>query len=342
MSTASFAARNDAASETGSGASTVPVDRSRKRLWWRVALPYAAAAGIIILLARGITVKQWTGVLWGVKPWWFLLASVASVSVWFVGDTLSFSRLFSAFHVKTTFREMLPVNAAQYFLQTVNHVAGGTALAFFMRRRKGVPIVSAGCSMIFLGLIDFLVMGVMGLLAALLVPTSLIASGWYYAVAVIAGIGLFAWFWRRGRPSTVILRWIYELPAFSSFRRARASHYLRLMLLRALIFTGEGLTLYVQLRSFGVHVPLVQVLAFEPVELFLTALPVTPAGLGIAQAVLVLGFHSYGSRATLLALSLAISTMGIMLRLPLGAGAGGAFAREFKGTPDAHRNLAVS
>lgn len=296
--------------------------------WVRSCLAYFLAAVIIVFLARGISGREFLHVLHEANPWLFLLACLGSFAFWFFGDTLSFARLFTYFHVKTTFREMLSANAAQYFLQTINHMAGGAALALFMRRRKGVPIVSAGCSMLFLGLIDFLVMGLMGVAAAVLVPTCLLASGWYYPAALSAGIILVIVFWLRGRPTLAILRWVYELPSLASFRSARLPHYARLMLIRALLFAGEGFMLYIQLRSFGVHAPLVQVLAFEPAELFLSALPITPAGLGVLQAVLIFGFHSYGSRATLLTMGLAISTMGILFRLPLGVGAAGSFARE--------------
>jgi uncharacterized membrane protein YbhN (UPF0104 family) len=305
-----------------------PQPQKKKSHWFRKAFAYSLAAAIIAVLAHGIPAAHFVRALRAANPWLFLLASLGSFAFWFLGDTISFARLFTYFHVKTTLREMLSANLAQYFLQTINHVAGGTALALFMRRYKGVPIFSAGCSMMFLGLIDFLVMGVTGLAAALLVPTSLLAAGWYYPLAVTAGICLFAWFWMRGRPAGTFLRRVYELPSLATFRYARVSHYLRLMLVRLLVFTGEAFMLYGQLHSFRVHVPLVQVLAFEPAELFLSALPITPAGLGILQAVLILGFHSYGSRATLLTMGLAISTMGIMLRLPLGLGAAGSFARE--------------
>ncbi|HTV54389.1 MAG TPA: lysylphosphatidylglycerol synthase transmembrane domain-containing protein [Terriglobia bacterium] len=291
-------------------------------------LPYALAVAIIAVLAHGIPSGQFLHVLRIANARWFLLACLGSFAFWFFGDTVSLARLFTYFHVRTTFREMLSANTAQYFLQTINHVAGGTALALFMRRNKGVPIVSSGCSMMFLGLIDFLVMGLTGLAAAALVPGSLLASEWYYPAVLTGGICLFVWFWLRGRPSWKTLRRVYELPSLASFRSASISQYFRLMLIRAGVFTGEAFMLYIQLRSFGVRVPLIQVLAFEPAELFLSALPITPAGLGVLQAVLILGFHSYGSRATLLTMGLAISTMGIALRLPLGFGAAGSFARE--------------
>jgi uncharacterized membrane protein YbhN (UPF0104 family) len=304
-----------------------PTQQKRTR-WLRQAVTYSLAAAIIGVLAHGISGGQVTRALRAANPWYFLLACLGSFAFWFFGDTISLARLFTYFHVRTTFREMLRANLAQYFLQSINHVAGGTALALFMRRYKGVPVVLSGCSMMFLGLIDFLVMGLTGVAAAILVPTSLLAAGWYYPVVVTGAISLFIWFWLRGRPSWPVLRWVYELAPLASFRSARTSHYLRLMFIRTVVFTGEAFMLYFQLRSFKVHVPLIQVLAFEPAELFLSALPITPAGLGVLQAVLILGFHAYGSRATLLMMGLAISTMGIVLRLPLGLGAAGSFARE--------------
>ncbi|MGH9376867.1 MAG: lysylphosphatidylglycerol synthase domain-containing protein, partial [Terriglobia bacterium] len=214
------------------------------------------------------------------------------------------------------------------FLQAVNQVAGGTALILFMRRRKGIPVLSASATMVFLALVDFLLMGMMGVTAAILVPNSFIGSAWYYPAGATVCLGLIAWFWMRGRPSSTVARWIYDRPSLESFREARVSHYVRLILIRAPIFILQGVTLYFELRSFGVHVPFRQVMAFEPAELFLSALPITPAGLGVLQAVLIFGFQSYGSRADLLTMGLAISTMGIILRLPLGIGSVGALARD--------------
>lgn len=310
---------------------TLPSSRRHKkteRKWLRHVLTYGLALAIIVVLARGISLGELTESLRQANPWWFLAACVGSVGFWFLGETYLYAKLFSYFHAHTTFWEMLPANAAQYFLQAINQVAGGAALVFFMKRRKGVPLFSGGATLAFLGLVDFLVMALMGVGAAILVPNSLLGTGWYYPLVATVGICLVTWFWLRGRPSSALARWIYERPSLVSFREARLTHYLWLMLIRAPIFAVQGFMLYFQLHAFGVHVPLEQVLAFEPAELFLSALPITPAGLGILQAVLILGFHSYSSRATLLTVGLAISTMGIVLRLPLGFGAAGTLARE--------------
>ncbi|MGH9355636.1 MAG: lysylphosphatidylglycerol synthase transmembrane domain-containing protein [Terriglobia bacterium] len=302
--------------------------------WVRRLLAYGLAASIIFFLARGIPLQQFASAIRHANAPLFLLACLGSLVFWFLGENILLSKLFSYFHTPTSFREMLPGNAAQYFLQAINQVAGGTALVLFMRRRKGVPLFSGGATMVFLALIDLQVMALMGLVAAILVPDSLLGHAWLYPAAMAAGLALVAWFWRRGRPSSVLARWVYDRPSLESFRQARLSHYVRLILIRAPIFVMQGVMLYVMLISFGTHVPFRQVMAFEPVELFLAALPITPAGLGVLQAALIFGFHAYGSRAILLTTGLAISTMGIILRLLLGLGSAGALARDLIRNPE--------
>lgn len=310
------------------------VDRDRrsgnrgKSHWLRKAAAYGLAIAILVFLARGISFGDFAHAVKNADLFWFLVACAASFAVWFFGETYLYAKLFSYFHSPISFREMLPVNAAQYFLQVINQVAGGAALVLFMKRRKGVALFSGGATMIFLGLIDFLVMALMGVAAAFLVPASLLGKGWYYPVGGAVGVCLVAFFWLRGRPSSRPARWVYDRPSLLSFRDARISHYIKLMLIRTPIFAAQGFILYFQLRAFGIHAPMTQVLAFEPAELFLSAVPITPGGLGVLQAVLILGFHAYGSRAALLAAGIAISTMGVVFRLPLGLGAAGTLARE--------------
>ena len=76
--------------------------------------------------------------------WIFIPASVGSFTVWFVGESFLFATLLSYFHKRTSFDEMLPANAAQYFLQLIDTAVAGTALVMFMHRRKGQVGGAAG------------------------------------------------------------------------------------------------------------------------------------------------------------------------------------------------------
>lgn len=289
---------------------------------------WLAALGLIWWLAHDIPLDQFSAVLSRANLWLFIPVTAFSVLFWFVGETFLYSRLFSYFHTRTTFREMMPANAAQEFLQVVNMVAAGTALVFLVHRRKGVPWLKAGCTLLFQAFVDFQVIAWMALIGTLLAPGAPLALAWYYPAAALAAMGLIAGLWMRGRPSSRLWRWLYERPSMAAFREARSSHYLRLTLIRAPIFAVHGVVLYLEMLAFGIRAPLTDVLAFVPVLMVLGTVPITPAGLGPRQAVIVLGLGAFGSKPALLAVSLAHTLASIIFRIPLGLLFAGTFLRE--------------
>jgi hypothetical protein len=290
---------------------------------------YAVAFAVIIYLARGIAPpSQLLHDFSMANLWLFVPASAGSFAIWFGGETLLFACLFSYFHSRTSFREMLPANAAQYFLQLVNTAVAGTALVMFMNRRKKVPWLAGGCTLIFQAVLDFQIMAAMALVAGLLEPASILHRYWYIPAAVLAPLLLNTWFWMRGRPKSQLGQWFYDRPSMESFRLARPAHYVRLGGLRIAIFLAYGIALYFQIRGFRIDVHPSQVFAVLPAVLFFDGLPFTPVGLGPVQAIIVTGFRAYASPARLLAMALSISFMSIVFQAPLGLGSAGSFARE--------------
>lgn len=85
---------------------------------------------------------------------------------WLVGETFLFSRLFSYFHVRTTFREMLSADAMQEFLQIIDMIVASTAIVAFANRCKKVPFLAAGCTMQVQGVVDLQVIAWMAIFAA--------------------------------------------------------------------------------------------------------------------------------------------------------------------------------
>jgi uncharacterized membrane protein YbhN (UPF0104 family) len=299
----------------------------RRALLYRLA-PYAVALCIIWWLARGISLDQLLRNFSMADPWVFFPASAGSFTIWFVGETFLFATLFSYFHARTTFREMLPANAAQYFLQLINTAVAGTALVLFMNRRKGAAWLAAGCTMIFQTLLDFQIMAAMALIAAAADPSSVIRRFWHVPAIILALLLFNMWFWMRGRPESALGQWIHDRPSLRSFRIARPCHYLRLAIIRAAIFLAYGAMLYFQVRGFQINVNAGDVFALLPAVLLVDGLPITPVGLGPVQAILVTGFAGYASRPRLLAMALSISLINVVFQAPLGLGSAGAFARE--------------
>jgi uncharacterized membrane protein YbhN (UPF0104 family) len=85
---------------------------------------------------------------------WFVPTTLVSFCIWFFGENLLFTRLFSHFHAQTGYVELLPATGAAYFLRLINALVSDGALILFLHRRKNVPWLAASVTFLFLGFID--------------------------------------------------------------------------------------------------------------------------------------------------------------------------------------------
>jgi uncharacterized membrane protein YbhN (UPF0104 family) len=292
---------------------------------------YAIAAAIVCYAARGISWRQVVGAGSHATLWIFVIASLGGFLCWFIGETVLYSRLFSYFHDPTGTLELLPTMAAVCFLQLVNSYVAGGALVLFLHARKRVPWIMGGCTLLFQGYLDAMLLAALTLLAIALVPTSPIRLGLGYAAGVLCAGCLIASFWllwgaRLGAGNW--LRWLYERPSMASFRMARPSHYIKLLAVRFLIVLGAGFALYGQFVSFHIGVPLMQTLALTPFVVAIGSSPISPGGIGTTQLVFTLAFARFGSKDNLFALSLAVSAFNLLVRIPMGLAMGAPLVEE--------------
>ena len=286
---------------------------------------YAFMAAIVYYAGRNVS---WTRVIDASSHatlWLFLGASLGGFLCWFVGDTILYSRLFSYFHGSTSPRELLPTMASVYFLQLINSYVASGAYVLFLHARKRVPWITGGCTLMFQGYVDVMLLAVLSLIAIVLLPTSPIRPGRDYAAGVLVAGCVITSFWllwgaqlNRGN----WLRWLYERPSMLSFRMARPSHYIRLLSVRFLICLGAGFALYGQLASFHIQIPLAQVLALTPLIVAIGNSPFSPGGIGTTQLVFTIGFAQFAGKSDLFALSLAVSAFNLLIRIPMGLAMG--------------------
>jgi len=257
--------------------------------------------------------------------WIFAGASLGGFLCWFIGEAVLYSRLFSYFHAPTGEVELLPTMAAVYFLQIVNSYVASGAFVLFLHVRKRVPWIMGGCTLLFQGYLDALLLATLSLLAIALVPTSPIRQGLRYAAGALGAGCTIASFWlvwgARLRTGNW-LRWIYERPSMASFRKARPSHYIKLLSIRFLIVLGTGLALYGQFVSFHIGVPLMQTLALTPLIVAIGNSPISPAGIGTTQLVFTLAFARFAGKDDLFTLSLAVTAFNLLVRIPMGLAMG--------------------
>jgi uncharacterized membrane protein YbhN (UPF0104 family) len=299
-----------------------------KKAIFRDIVIWSIALLCIWWIGRGITVDKLLTIFKDSKLWLFLLVNIVSFFIWWLGDTLLFATLFSFFHKKTSFRELLPATAAQYFLQAINIVAADGALVVFLNRRKGVKWLTATWTLMYQGLIDALCLALTATAAAALAPRSVTHWLLPYLAGVLGFLLLVALWWARGKPITRPEKWMYNRPSAKAFREAGWREYLTLGSIRLSLMVIQGFLNYYSFVAFWPKVPLIPVLALTPAIQAASSEPITPQGLGPLQVVVVAGLSKLAPRDKMLAASLGISIIAILCRLPLGLGAAGTFARK--------------
>jgi uncharacterized membrane protein YbhN (UPF0104 family) len=291
-------------------------------------LVWAVALGLVIYLARGLTIRQLVDTLKHSNLTVFVGANLGSFVVRWLADTYLFANLFSFFHGPTTYLEVLPASTAQYFLQAVNVLVADAALVIFLHQRKGVEWTTAGWTMAFQGFVDAILMAAITVSVALLIPWSPIRLALPYAAAALAFFASASLWWISGRSSSRLGRWLRSRHAMRAFHSARPYHYAVLGFIRLLMYIPNIFAFYLSFRAFRLEVPFAAVLALSPALTFAQSAPVSPSGLGPLQAVMVDGFAGFARRDELLMAVLGVSIVQLLCRIPMGAGTAGTFARK--------------
>jgi uncharacterized membrane protein YbhN (UPF0104 family) len=293
---------------------------ARKALLQNV-VAYTIAIAIVWYVARGISWAQINDAATGATLWLFICVSFAGFLCWFLGETILYSYLFSFFHGRTRPVELLPTMGAMYFLQIINSLVASSVLVLFLHTRKRIPWMTAGCTLLFLAYVDVMLLLTLSILSILVMPTSVLRPGLYYALGVVGAgcfVGSFFLFWGGHLSSVNSFRWIYERPSMLTFRQARPSHFIRLATIKFLICLTAGLALYGQFVSFHVRIPLVQALALSPLIVAIGNSPFSPGGFGTTQILFTFGFAAFAGRGELFTLSLAVSVFNLLIRIPFG------------------------
>jgi len=210
---------------------------------------------------------------------------------------------------------------AMYFLQIINSLVASGALLLFLHTRKRAPWMTAGGTLLFQAYVDVMLLATLLIFSIVLIPTSVLRPGLYYAIGVVVAgciIGSFFLVWGAQLSRGSWLRWIYERPSLATFRLALPSHFIQLAAIRFLICLAAGLTLYGQFASFHLKVPLMQALALSPLIVAIGNSPFSPGGIGTTQLVFIFGFAGLATKGDLFALSLAVSAFNLLVRIPMG------------------------
>ncbi len=281
---------------------------------WPVMLALAILA---YLFARVPRAALWDALATG--PWlWLGAYAVFVVLVVLLADAYATCVSLRVMGLRPQFSRIFLVRGATYLLGVLNYSLGQGALGFYLQR-SGLATARAAGIVLFLLIVNsglLLIMSGLGLLAGALpgfpslFPLALgLAAG---MLAYLIVVSLRPHFLQNSRLLAPLLE-----AGLGGHLRAAAGRMPHVLIL-VLTFWGA-------LRLWGIPVPLLQGLVLIPVVIFLSALPITPAGLGTFQAGMVILLSPYvplaapeARAAAVLAFSLVYHFLGLAIQAMLG------------------------
>ncbi len=250
----------------------------------------------------------------------YLPLAVCFVLVWFLIESQNLMFLFNMFGHNLTFREMRFIRGASYMLMIINYNLGLGAIAWYLKRRNGIPLTRAGSVMFFyyfvesVGITFFAMAGcllIYGQAPAVYGKIILISGAMFFSyIALFFVVRLLPFFgWFTGLRNSALMAAFYE---------ADLRNYLILSGLRTVYFASFIIFFHVGLKSFNVHVPLLSLVGLVPVIFFIGNIPVTPFGIGTIQAAMMFFFKPFGPEENILSFSVVYSATLLFMRAPVG------------------------
>jgi hypothetical protein len=305
--------KTPAASEPGSSF------RGLKRVWAKLWPLLVALAILAYLFTRIPREDLWQALKTG--PWLWLAAYIVLVVLLaLLADTYATVVALGVMGLEPRFSQVFLVRGATYLLGLLNYSLGQGAFGFYLQR-SGLAMARAAGIVLFLLITNsgvFLVISGLGVLAGVFLGGNF--SGLAFLALGLAG-GLLAYLGLVAMRPRVLQGWRLTAPLLEAglggHWRAAAGR-LPHVLIMILTFWGA-------LHLWGIPIPLRQGIILIPIVLFLSALPVTPAGLGTFQAAMVVLIgpyaplaHPEARAAMVLAFSLVYHFLGIIVQASLG------------------------
>lgn len=299
--------------------------------WLKRVIPLLVTAAVFAVILQRIPISRIGDALREADHATFLALMIPNTIVYFWWDTVILATAMRWFHGPIPVSDLLPARAVSYVVALFNTNLARGALAGYLARRLKQPVLQLGSTVIFLVLTEYTHL-VSWATLGLIFASHETRRELLWVLPVVAGTWLvFLGYTRFNiRPSDLIrlLRggeaWgahrggIREWALLRTFRIAPVRRYLQIVLLRAPMFFLSLCIHYFAARTFGIHVPFAEMLAFLPIIFMIAALPITVAHLGTTQAAWIFFFSAYAPPAQLLAFSLAAHATFTATRALLG------------------------
>lgn len=239
--------------------------------------------------------------------------AVAYFLIMTVLDVFGLKWTISRFATQVDLKETVLMRGATYLLMVINYNLGQGGIAFYLKRTHQTPLFKTLSSMFYLSLVDLCLLVTLSVIISFFTPVSLNhieINPLIQKLGLFFYLCIFLWviFWKNVSKSwSAPLRkirwvhWLLEQHLFHAFRESSMGDYVKAILVRLPIVIVVSSMFYLPLIAFKVTTPIWVFLLYSPIVLLAGVLPLTPAGLGTSQA-LVIALFSHQLQSPLLSL----------------------------------------
>lgn len=245
---------------------------------WRRALPFVLGAALLAFVIARLDLVAFLAALRTTNYVAFLLFTLAFSVALLSTDSLATAHVYEKTVCPVRYREVFLIRGAAYLPSMLNHHVGQGWLTYFISKSYGAPLWRvAGATL----LVYATTFGCVFLLGAAALPFNHGRIVWLAPTIAIIGVA-----------GVMYMLVVYFGPELLRRRQATAPlmevgvrGHLSALLWRVphvlVLFVGT----WVPFMFFGVSVPLTDALALIPVVMLVTALPITPQGLGTRDVI---------------------------------------------------------
>lgn len=257
-----------------------------RRTW-----PWFVGAAILAIVITRIPLDAFRQALTEGPHVTLLAVNLVLITAVLASDSFSTWIGLHALGMKRPFTRVLAVRGATYVLFLVNYALGQGGFGYYLHKSGTTALRAVGATLFLIGTN----------LATLLLVTSIAwlargysaysGLGWSLAICCVAfGVYLLVVFIRPG--------FLANREVLAPLFEARLRGYAIAMIGRLPHTTVIVLGHWLAMRVWGIEVPFVDGLTLMPAVVIISVLPISPAGLGTAQAAMVYFFADFAHGAT--------------------------------------------
>ncbi len=281
-------------------------------------LPWLVAAGLLTWVFWGVPLQDFVDALGRGQFSWYLPVMICCMMCIFLADSLAISKTFTWFTTDIPYRTVLKIRGASYLMSVINYNLGQGAIVIFANRAKSVPYGRATGTVLLLMGISLVVLILLSAVGLFVSDAPRAMAFRPYVIALLSAFGVYLMV--VAIKPRFLSRWSVAQPMLDAGLRGhlaaiavRAPHM-------ALVFIAH----YITMRAFGIDIPLLVFLSTMPFVSLMSAIPISPQGLGTTQYAAVYFFAAYApgtvaqQKAIVLAYSLTTSVLAILFMLATG------------------------